>query len=59
MHRYRLTYAVTDAMVQRLRSLVVLVGNWHGLRVRLRTRADLLRHPLRSARPTAAVQPGV
>ncbi len=59
LHRYRLTYAVTDAMVQRLRSLVVLVGNWHGLRVRLRTRADLLRHPLRSARPTAAVQPGV
>jgi hypothetical protein len=59
LHRYRLTYAVTDAPGQRLRSLVVLVGNWHGVRVRVRQRTDLLRRPLRPARPMAAIQPGL
>ena len=59
LHRYRVTYAVTDATTQRLRNLLVLVGNWHGLRVRLRTRADHLRRPSRRVRPTTAVPPRI
>jgi Uncharacterised nucleotidyltransferase len=43
--RYRLTYALTDAPAQRLRSLLVLLGNWHGLGVRLHKKAALARHP--------------
>jgi Uncharacterised nucleotidyltransferase len=47
LHRYRLNYALTDAPAQRLRNLLVLIGNWHGLRMRVRTTADLLCRPLR------------
>ena len=59
LHRYRLNYALTDSPAQRVRSLVSLVGNWHGLQVRVRTTADLLRRPPRPARPPAAVPPGI
>lgn len=44
LHRYRLNYALTDASTRRVRSLVTLVGNWHGLRVRARVKVDALRH---------------
>jgi hypothetical protein len=46
LHRYRLNYALTDAPARRLRSLLALFGNWHGLRVHLRATTDSLRRPV-------------
>lgn len=37
LHRYQLTYALTDAPAQRVRNLVVLFGRWHGLQRRFQT----------------------
>jgi hypothetical protein len=50
LHRYHLTYALTDAPTQRVRSLLALVGKWHGLKVRVQTMGGLLRHPMWSER---------
>jgi len=37
LHRYQLTYALTDAPAKRVRSLLVPIRNWHGLEMRLRS----------------------
>jgi hypothetical protein len=42
LHRYRLNYALTDAPAWRLRSLLTLIGNWHGLRVHVRAATEFL-----------------
>jgi hypothetical protein len=50
LHRYHLTYALTDAPTQRVRSLLALVGKWHGLKMRVQTMGGLLGHPVWSER---------
>jgi hypothetical protein len=50
LHRYHVTYALTDVPAQRVRSLLALVGRWHGLQMRVRTMGGLLRHPVWSQR---------
>jgi Uncharacterised nucleotidyltransferase len=50
LHRYRLTYALTDAPALRLRALVVVLGNWHGIGVRLQAKT---RHPFSPTRDHA------
>jgi Uncharacterised nucleotidyltransferase len=57
LHRYQLNYALTDAPTRRMRSLVTLVGNWHGLRVRARARAGSLLHPVAGARREVVEHP--
>jgi hypothetical protein len=48
LHRYHLTYAVTDDPVLRARSLVALVGRWHGLQVRVQKLGGRVHHPVLS-----------
>jgi hypothetical protein len=55
LHRYHLTYALTDAPARRIRSLVTLVGNWHGFQIRVQTVGGLLRHPILSHGRSAAM----
>jgi hypothetical protein len=45
LHRYHLTYALTDVPAHRIRNLVALVGKWHGLQMRVQTLPGSLRHP--------------
>jgi hypothetical protein len=42
LHRYQLTYALTDPPSQRLRSLVVTAGKWHGMQVRVQKKSEHL-----------------
>jgi hypothetical protein len=55
LHRYHLTYALTDAPAQRMRSLLRLVGNWHGLQTRVQTVGGLLSHPKWSQRQSTTM----
>ena len=48
LHRYHLTYALTDVPARRIKNLLTLVGKWHGLQMRVRTMGGLLRHPVLS-----------
>ena len=50
LHRYHLTYALTDLPVQRVRSLLTLFGRWHGLQMRVQTMGGHLCHPVWSQR---------
>jgi hypothetical protein len=50
LHRYHLTYALTDIPAQRVRNLVALVGKWHGLKMRAQTMTGRVRHPIWSRR---------
>ncbi len=57
LHRYQLTYALTDAPAQRLRSLLVLMGRWHGLQRRIPTfgkDSDALIYPDNRKRSTSS-----
>ena len=51
LHRYRLNYALTDSSMQRVRSLFVLAGNWHGLQVRIRNKTDAWRRSVGAGNP--------
>jgi hypothetical protein len=48
LHRYQLTYALTDSPVQRVRNLVVLLGKWHGLQRRFHAAYKRFRFLMRS-----------
>ena len=48
--RYQLTYALTDAPAQRLRSLLLHVRKWHGLQMRVQNMGQLLRPPVGARR---------
>jgi hypothetical protein len=50
LHRFQLTYALTDAPAQRLRSMGLTIRNWHGLEMRVQATGKALRHPLKLRR---------
>jgi len=58
LHRYHLTYALTDDPAQRVRNLLALVGKWHGLKMRAQTLGGRLCHPIWS-RPHATTRSSV
>jgi hypothetical protein len=53
LHRYQLTYALTDAPAKRLRSLLLPIRNWHGLEMRLRSTGKRWRDALGLQQPAA------
>ena len=57
LHRYALTYALTDSPALRLKMLLVTLSSWHGFSVQARLRADRFRLAWR-ARRHAGLTPG-
>jgi len=57
LHRYALTYALTDSPLLRLKMLLVTLSSWHGLSVQARLRADRARLAWR-ARRHSVLAPG-
>ncbi len=58
LHRYALTYALTDSPALRLKMLLVTLSSWHGLSVQARLKLHRLRPGLRARRPAGLVSPG-